>query len=525
MPFKKPSNFYEGKSKFETHSFKGQPADRKQLCGRRSYNDKDIQSNINNLTQHTILELTGFQIATNSVKQFFATIPTYCKVVYHGVSNFGDYDHDSDTNIKFMRHLCTGIMHHKLHDHISMRKVQPQEINLKTMPCGIYEFTPRIYKTSSYQLQNEYTSIFFAHGGGYVFSNPQIDYKYFIGQLITILSQVYKLKVKVYAIDYGLAPEIVSNSKRGCFYDVYHSCLLLLDNHKQFKINLDRFMLLGDSAGGGCMLATINMMFFNQRKYNDKKMRPLEKYQPFMVMLICPAISGIFMNLPSAHDKNCIESFPIHKGINFAFLLHGGHYYENETTSFEKSILTYLLKSGALFNAPVTQNYRQFYDLDKYLPLEYHTYLDLPQDQLNFTTKKGTMHIDHKYRTNNLLWSGKMNKLMNTGLSHSKTIHRLKYGYTREQRRILNRSLALWRGDEIDRLIARNTSEKSKDQKLTLKSLAWRIIKMRRYMIKHFNSYTHPKNGWMIHLEDELMTKMFTKFLPNTIFNFQNMIL
>jgi len=123
----------------------------------------------------------------------------------------------------------------------------------------VYHFLP-----DSLANRNKLPTMFFYHGGAFAFFSVYHEYRKLISNLANLL------QVQIFSPEYRLAPEHPHPAQ---FNDSYGSTLELLENATRYKIDLDNFILCGDSAGGQLVL-TISYKLSTERSYRPKLSAP-----------------------------------------------------------------------------------------------------------------------------------------------------------------------------------------------------------------------------------------------------------
>lgn len=179
---------------------------------------------------------------------------------------FGIYRHFKPPTNAVMLRLADGVLSAMPKGMRSSKMLVAEKVKV---PCGdrqvcAYVISPRTAEKSPKQ------TIFYFHGGGFIFRGAPYHYK---------LTRLYaqNAKSQVIFVDYALAFSAKHHDPLG---DCVCTCNYFLDNHEKYKINLDNFCLAGDSAGGYLCLAVLE-------KLKDQN-QPL----PNKMMLIYPVVDS-----------------------------------------------------------------------------------------------------------------------------------------------------------------------------------------------------------------------------------------
>ena len=148
----------------------------------------------------------------------------------------------------------------------------------------VYKFTPRTLWGSC---QPRPTIIFY-HGGGFT-SNSVKSYE------TSLIEMAKLLNVQIYSPEYRLAPE---NPYPACLLDCLNPTKHLLLNSEDNKIDLNRYAIVGDSAGGDLAIWVTNEL---------SRMRSIGEIDFKKARLVCPIYpcmhSFIFNYYPSLRAK------------------------------------------------------------------------------------------------------------------------------------------------------------------------------------------------------------------------------
>lgn len=157
----------------------------------------------------------------------------------------------------------------KVSSGIFMNKIKPQDmfpdIPRDKFPTNsvVYEFVDAAYQNSTPEEKLDYFTVFFYHGGGFIYFHPQDEYRKFFARFVKIINNLEgKSKIRILAVDYRLCiyeAEYLSDfvDFRGWREDCYESTLALIKNHQKFHINLNKMVLAGDSAGGSIVTSVL----------------------------------------------------------------------------------------------------------------------------------------------------------------------------------------------------------------------------------------------------------------------------
>lgn len=141
----------------------------------------------------------------------------------------------------------------------------------------VYRFRP-----DSLNSRRKLPTFFFYHGGAFSFFSVYHEYRSVIANLAKLL------EVQIFAPEYRLAPE---NPHPAQFNDCLNSTLHILNQAAHYSIDLDKFVLCGDSAGGQLALTV------------SQRLAELRSYRPKLVAPIYPAIQIVYA-----------KHFPCHYG-------------------------------------------------------------------------------------------------------------------------------------------------------------------------------------------------------------------
>jgi len=245
---------------------------------------------------------------------------------------------------------------------------------LKGFP-DCFEFVPDTFRKSSPAEQNNFVTCFYYHGGGFMFHSPQFEFKQYLGKLAKLMN------IRIFAPDYRKTPYHPYPTPVN---DCYDWTIHLLDHRKKYGINENNFCIMGDSAGGTCVLSVLYRLYKNSMSY-----------KPFYISAISPVCCGAFYDLPSFHDPVSLSAFPLEAYQLFALSFtcgldyhdadkpHGkGLPYKTKRNQFVTQSCGLLPACGYTFDSACTNT-------TKYLPIE-----DVPAEecfQMKNKNKNGLM--------------------------------------------------------------------------------------------------------------------------------------
>ena len=278
-----------------------------------------------------------------------------------------------------------------------------------------YEFTPsKFYDESENMTEQEkrkekrnYVTCFYFHGGGFMYHSPQYEFNKYLSRMAKILN------IRIFAPNYRKTPNF---SYPTPINDCYDWTTHFLKNSEIYNLDPKNFCMMGDSAGGTCVMSLLVRLF-----------RTDQQWKPFYICGISPVVCGAFYDLPSFQDPWCINAFSVDNYIMYALSFSvGKEYYDcqqyilhpdlkkKEKLSDDEFLAK--RKYASIRNSWTKQSHclvdlnidSECFNIEKYLPIPALSCLkDLQQDFNNtsHTTNSGCLAniMNHDKREDNLL--------------------------------------------------------------------------------------------------------------------------